>query len=115
MKVAAPPRKRAPVADRKAREALRKADPVLGRIIDENPRSFVSKWTAHVGVLRSYPWLLRWLFSVPKKMTTIAMLEWLERRYAGSIVIDFASLNRRGRALARAITAYTNPATIRRA
>ena len=35
--MAAPPRKRAPVADRKAREALRKADPVMGRIIDENP------------------------------------------------------------------------------
>jgi len=35
--MAAPPRKRAPVADRKARESLRKADPVLGRIIDANP------------------------------------------------------------------------------
>jgi DNA-3-methyladenine glycosylase II len=33
----APPRKRAPVADRKAREFLHKADPVLGRIIDANP------------------------------------------------------------------------------
>jgi DNA-3-methyladenine glycosylase II len=37
MSVAAPPRKRAPVADRKAREFLHKADPVLGRIIDANP------------------------------------------------------------------------------
>ena len=35
--MAAPPRKRAPVADRKARESLRKADPVLGRIIKANP------------------------------------------------------------------------------
>ena len=32
--MAAPPRKRAPVADAKARAFLRKADPVLGRIID---------------------------------------------------------------------------------
>lgn len=80
----------------------------LAQYIDENSRSFVSRWTAHVGVLRSYPWFLRWLFSVPKKMTTIAMLEWLERRYGGSIVIDFASLNGRGRELARAITANTN-------
>src|SRR6476661_6811426 len=37
MSVAAPPRKRAAVAGRKAREFLRKADPVLGRIIDANP------------------------------------------------------------------------------
>jgi hypothetical protein len=35
----------------------------LAQFIDENPRSFVSKWTAHVGVLRCYPWFLRWLFS----------------------------------------------------
>jgi DNA-3-methyladenine glycosylase II len=35
--VAAPPRKRAPVANRKAREFLRTADPVLGRLIDANP------------------------------------------------------------------------------
>jgi hypothetical protein len=48
-------------------------------------------------------------------MTTIAMLEWLERRYGGSIVIDFASLNGRGRELARAITAHTNPAAVPRA
>ena len=31
----------------------------FAQFIDENPRSFLSKWTAHVGVLRWYPWLLR--------------------------------------------------------
>ena len=46
----------------------------FAQFIDENPRSFLSKWTAHVGVLRWYPWLLRRLFSVPKKMTTVAKL-----------------------------------------
>ena len=35
--MATQPPKRAPVADRKARESLRKADPVLGRLIDANP------------------------------------------------------------------------------
>jgi len=35
--VAAPRRERAAVADPKARASLRKADPVLGRIIDANP------------------------------------------------------------------------------
>jgi hypothetical protein len=75
----------------------------FAQFIDENPRSFLSKWTAHVGVLRWYPWLLRWLFSVPKKMTTVAKLEWLERRYGGAIVIDVAAVNGRGPELERAI------------
>jgi hypothetical protein len=34
------------------------------------------------------------------------MLEWLERRYGGSIVIDFASLNGRGRELRRTIASH---------
>jgi 3-methyladenine DNA glycosylase/8-oxoguanine DNA glycosylase len=37
MSVAQRSRKRAPLADRKAREFLRKADPVLGRVIDAYP------------------------------------------------------------------------------
>jgi hypothetical protein len=36
-KKAAPRRKRAAVADREATEYLRKADPVLGRLIDAQP------------------------------------------------------------------------------
>jgi hypothetical protein len=67
----------------------------LAQFIDENPRSFLSKWTAHLAVLRWYPWILRRLFSVPSKMSARAMLDWLERRYGGSMVIDFASLNGR--------------------
>ena len=78
----------------------------LARFIDDNPRSFLSKWTAHVAILRWYPWILRRLFSVPSKMSTLAMLQWLERRYGGSIVIDFASLNGRGRELERAIRTH---------
>ena len=78
----------------------------LARFIDDNPRSFLSKWTAHVAILRWYPWILRRLFSVPSKMSTLAMLQWLDRRYGGSIVIDFASLNGRGRELERAIRTH---------
>jgi DNA-3-methyladenine glycosylase II len=37
MSVDSRPRKRAPVADRKARDFLRKADPVLGRVIEAHP------------------------------------------------------------------------------
>jgi hypothetical protein len=81
----------------------------LAQFIDENPRSFLSKWTAHFAVLRWYPWILRRLFSVPSKMSTRAMLDWLERRYGGSMVIDFASLNGRGRELQRVISAHVKP------
>ena len=69
------------------------------------PGIVARRWTAHVGVLRWYPWILRWLFSVPKNMTSITMLKWLERRYGGSIVIDFAALNGRGREMGKAISA----------
>ena len=48
-------------------------------------------------------WLLRRLFSVPKKMTTVAKLEWLKRRYGGAIVIDVMAVNGRGPELERAI------------
>src|ERR1700730_13709220 len=81
----------------------------LAKFLDENPRSFLAKWTAHVRVLRSYPFFLRWLFSVPKKMTTLATLDWLERRYGGQIVIDFAAVNGRGRHLEREIRANVGP------
>jgi len=84
----------------------------LAQFIADNPRSFLSKWTAHVAILRWYPWLLRRLFSVPSKMSTLAMLEWLERRYGGSIVIDFASLNGRGREMQRVISDRAKAAAV---
>jgi hypothetical protein len=85
----------------------------LAQFIAENPRSFLSKWTAHVAILRWYPWVLRRLFSVPSKMSTLAMLEWLERRYGGSIVMDFASLNGRGREMQRVISARAKAAAVK--
>jgi DNA-3-methyladenine glycosylase II len=39
------PRERAPIADPKAREFLRKADPVLARLIDERPDFRPRAWT----------------------------------------------------------------------
>jgi hypothetical protein len=82
----------------------------LAQFIDDNPCSLSSKWTAHVAVLRWYSWILRRLFCVPSKMSTRAMLDWLERRYGGCMVIDFASLNGRGRELQRVISAHAKPA-----
>ena len=84
----------------------------LAQFIADNPRSFLSKWSAHVAILRWYPWILRRLFSVPSKMSTLAMLEWLERRYGGAIVIDFASLNGRGREMQRVIGARAKAAAV---
>jgi len=81
----------------------------LAQFIADNPRSFLSKWTAHVAILRWYPWLLRRLFSVPIKMSTLAMLEWLERRYGGSI---FASLDGRGREMQRVISDRAKAAAV---
>ena len=69
------------------------------RFLDNNPRSFLAKWTSHVGVFKRYPLMIRWLFSVPKNMTTVNMLTWLEKRYGGAIVIDIAAANGRGREL----------------
>src|SRR6185312_14988733 len=45
MSVESRPRKRAPLADPKAREFLRKADPVLARLIDERPDFRPRAWT----------------------------------------------------------------------
>ena len=84
----------------------------LVQFIADNPRSFLSKWSAHVAILRWYPWILRRLFSVPSKMSALAMLEWLERRYGGAIVIDFASLNGRGREMQRVIGARAKAAAV---
>ena len=46
MSVDAPARKRAAIADREAREFLRKADPVLARLIDARPDFRPRAWMA---------------------------------------------------------------------
>lgn len=81
----------------------------LAQFLDQNPSSFLSKWTNHVRVFRRYPWVLRWPLSVPKRMTTLPMLDWLERRYGGVIVIDVAAVNGRGRELERLLRANIKP------
>ena len=75
--------------------------------LDNNPRTFLAKWTLHVGVFKRYPWIVRWLFSVPDTMTTVNMLAWLESRYGGAIVIDIAAANGRGQELHSLLTVRT--------
>jgi hypothetical protein len=71
----------------------------LAKFIEDNPRSFIARWTAHVSVMRRYPLVLRWLFSVPKAMSTLSTLAWLERRYGGALVIDVVASNGRAKEL----------------
>ena len=48
------PRKRAPLASRKAREFLRRADPVLARLIDERPGFRPRAWTDELPPLDAF-------------------------------------------------------------
>lgn len=84
--------------------SLKDEEPLI-RFLDENPRSFLARWTSHVSVFRRYPWIIRKVMSVPKVMTTANQLKWLDRRYGGAIVIDSAAVNGRGSQLEQAIRA----------
>jgi hypothetical protein len=59
MSVDAPARKRAAIADREAREFLRKADPVLARLIDARPDFRPRAWMGWVGPAQVGP--ARWV------------------------------------------------------
>src|SRR6476661_2587315 len=58
MNMAVAHRKRAPVADRKAREFLRKADPTLARIIDANPGFRPRAWVDELPRLDAFGTLI---------------------------------------------------------
>jgi DNA-3-methyladenine glycosylase II len=62
-------RKRAPVADRKAREFLRKADPTLARIIDANPGFRPRAWMDELPPLDAFGTLI---FQVAGQQLSVA-------------------------------------------
>src|SRR6476660_9536064 len=62
-------RKRAPVADRKAREFLRKADPTLARIIDANPGFRPRAWMDELPRLDAFGTLI---FQVAGQQLSVA-------------------------------------------
>jgi DNA-3-methyladenine glycosylase II len=62
-------RKRAPLADRKAREFLRKADPVLARLIDERPGFRPRAWTDELPPLDGFGTLV---FQVAGQQLSVA-------------------------------------------
>ena len=84
MSVAAPPRKRAAVADPKARAFLQKTDPVLGRIIDANPGFRPRAWMDELPPLDAFGTLV---FQVAGQQLSVsstrAIISHLEERFGG--------------------------------
>jgi len=84
MSVEAPSRKRAPLADRKAREFLRNADPVLGRLIDARPDFRPRAWMDELPPLDAFATLV---FQVAGQQLSVAstraIISHLEERFGG--------------------------------
>jgi len=84
MSVEARPRKRAALADRKAREFLRKADPVLARLIDARPGFRPRAWMDELPPLDAFGTLI---FQVAGQQLSVAstraIIRHLEDRFGG--------------------------------
>jgi DNA-3-methyladenine glycosylase II len=84
MSVDSRPRKRAALADRKAREFLRKADPMLARLIDERPGFRPRAWMDELPPLDAFGTLV---FQVAGQQLSVAstraIIRHLEERFGG--------------------------------
>jgi DNA-3-methyladenine glycosylase II len=84
MSVEARPRQRAALADRKAREFLRKADPVLARLIDAHPGFRPRAWMDQLPPLDAFGTLI---FQVAGQQLSVAstraIIKHLEDRFGG--------------------------------
>src|SRR6266404_9992232 len=84
MTMAAPPRKRAPVANPKARAFLRKADPILAGIIDANPGFRPRAWMDELPPLGAFGTLI---FQVAGQQLSVsstrAIISHLRDRFGG--------------------------------
>src|SRR6476620_5590824 len=84
MSVESRPRKRAPLADPKAREFLRKADPVLAQLIDDRPEFRPRAWTEELPPFDAFGTLV---FQVAGQQlavaSTRAIIRHLEERFGG--------------------------------
>ena len=84
MSAEAPTRKRAALADRKAREFLREADPVLRRLIDARPDSRPRAWLDELLPLDSFGTLV---FQVAGQQLSVAstraIISHLQERFGG--------------------------------
>ena len=86
MSVEAQSPKRAPLADRKAREFLRQADPVLGRLIDARPKFRPRAWMVELPPLDAFGTLV---FQVAGQQLSVAstraIIGHLQERFGGHI------------------------------
>jgi DNA-3-methyladenine glycosylase II len=84
MSVRSRPRKRAPLADPKAREHLRKADPVLARLIDERPDFRPRSWTEELPPFDAFGTLV---FQIAGQQLSVAstraIIGHLQERFGG--------------------------------
>jgi DNA-3-methyladenine glycosylase II len=84
MSVEAPARKRAALADRKAREFLRNADPVLARLIDARPGFRPRAWMDELPLLDAFATLI---FQVAGQQLSVAstraIISHLQERFGG--------------------------------
>src|ERR1700755_2768438 len=84
MTVDSRPRKRAPVADPKARKLLRKADPVLAKLIDERPGFRPRAWTEDLPPFDAFGTLV---FQIAGQQlsfaSTRAIVRHLQERFGG--------------------------------
>jgi DNA-3-methyladenine glycosylase II len=84
MSVDSRPPNRAPLADPKAREFLRKADPVLTRLIDERPDFRPRAWTDELPPFDAFGTLV---FQVAGQQLSVAstraIIQHLEKRFGG--------------------------------
>jgi DNA-3-methyladenine glycosylase II len=84
MSVDSRPRKRAPVADRTARDFLRKADPVLGQLIDARPDFRPRAWLDQLPPLDAFGTLV---FQVAGQQLSVsstrAIISHLQERFGG--------------------------------
>ena len=84
MAVDSRPRKRAPVADPKAREFLRKADPVLRKLIDARPDFRPRAWTEELPPLDAFGTLV---FQIAGQQLSVAstraIIRHLQERFGG--------------------------------
>jgi DNA-3-methyladenine glycosylase II len=84
MSVDSRPRTRAPLADPQAREFLRKADPVLARLIDERPDFRPRAWTDELPPFDAFGTLV---FQVAGQQLSVAstraIIRHLEQRFGG--------------------------------
>jgi 3-methyladenine DNA glycosylase/8-oxoguanine DNA glycosylase len=84
--VQAPRRKRAPLANRKAREFLRNADPVMARLIDARPDFRPRAWMDELPVLDAFGTLM---FGVAGQQLSVsatrAILSRIEQQFGGHL------------------------------